>query len=316
MTDVEEQIKVLKLVILLIIFITAAPLSAVRKNWSAEQVSVNDTSYVVYKTLKGNEFLRLPAKSRGVESMTLDELKSNDPEKYTQVIRSWDRRYENSVEIRWHRERAKEFGDAFLFYVCTSYFQGTPEGDPLYRDCEGKVFDADGNFVQSIQTSQDSTIYVSNSGKIAVIEGGKVGPQGFDPKRPFQYSVFKAGLDHTLYVTNNCPQIDINDDDRYILFHRGARNFEIYDIVTGSNVVLGTAKAPSSQDFSFQDHFWVKNGNRVMVNLYDGGGKGIETELEFKTDGAPKAIKEGVSKDESAVIKKKLEEAGATVTIK
>jgi large subunit ribosomal protein L7/L12 len=38
-----------------------------------------------------------------------------------------------------------------------------------------------------------------------------------------------------------------------------------------------------------------------------------ETDL---VDGAPKAIKESVSKDESAASKKKLEEAGATVTIK
>jgi len=33
-------------------------------------------------------------------------------------------------------------------------------------------------------------------------------------------------------------------------------------------------------------------------------------------EGAPKAVKEGVSKDEAADIKKKLEEAGATVVIK
>jgi large subunit ribosomal protein L7/L12 len=44
-------------------------------------------------------------------------------------------------------------------------------------------------------------------------------------------------------------------------------------------------------------------------------GLGLK-EAKDLVDGAPKAIKEGVSKDESAVIKKKLEDAGATVTIK
>ena len=38
-------------------------------------------------------------------------------------------------------------------------------------------------------------------------------------------------------------------------------------------------------------------------------------EAKELVDGAPKAIKEGVSKDEAETIKKKFEEAGATVTI-
>jgi large subunit ribosomal protein L7/L12 len=44
-------------------------------------------------------------------------------------------------------------------------------------------------------------------------------------------------------------------------------------------------------------------------------GLGLK-EAKDLVDGAPKAIKEGVSKDEAASIKKKLEEAGSTVTIK
>jgi large subunit ribosomal protein L7/L12 len=39
-------------------------------------------------------------------------------------------------------------------------------------------------------------------------------------------------------------------------------------------------------------------------------------EAKDLVDGAPKTVKEGVSKDEAEKIKKELEEAGATVTIK
>ncbi len=44
-------------------------------------------------------------------------------------------------------------------------------------------------------------------------------------------------------------------------------------------------------------------------------GLGLK-EAKDLVDSAPKAIKEGVSKDESETIKKKLEEAGATVQVK
>ena len=44
-------------------------------------------------------------------------------------------------------------------------------------------------------------------------------------------------------------------------------------------------------------------------------GLGLK-EAKDLVDGAPKPIKEGVSKDEPAAIKKKIDDAGATVTIK
>lgn len=44
-------------------------------------------------------------------------------------------------------------------------------------------------------------------------------------------------------------------------------------------------------------------------------GLGLKDSKDL-VEGAPKPIKEGVSKDEAAAIKKKLEEAGATVEIK
>jgi large subunit ribosomal protein L7/L12 len=42
---------------------------------------------------------------------------------------------------------------------------------------------------------------------------------------------------------------------------------------------------------------------------------GLKEAKDF-VETAPKVIREGVSKDEAADIKKKLEEAGATVTVK
>lgn len=66
-----------------------------------------------------------------------------------------------------------------------------------------------------------------------------------------------------------------------------------------------------------------------IVELTNGGAQKIQvikalreiTTLGLKeakdlVDGAPKPVKEGVSKEEAAEIKKKLEEAGATATIK
>ena len=44
-------------------------------------------------------------------------------------------------------------------------------------------------------------------------------------------------------------------------------------------------------------------------------GLGLK-EAKDMVDGAPKAVKEGVSKDEAAGIKKKLEDAGSTVQVK
>jgi len=44
-------------------------------------------------------------------------------------------------------------------------------------------------------------------------------------------------------------------------------------------------------------------------------GLGLK-EAKDLVEGAPKAVKEGVSKDEAAAIKKQLEEAGATVEVK
>jgi large subunit ribosomal protein L7/L12 len=73
----------------------------------------------------------------------------------------------------------------------------------------------------------------------------------------------------------------------------------------------------------------VEEKTEFDVILADGGAKKIQvikvvreiTNLGLKeakdlVEGAPKAVKEGVSKDEAAEIKKKLEESGAKVEVK
>jgi len=73
----------------------------------------------------------------------------------------------------------------------------------------------------------------------------------------------------------------------------------------------------------------VEEKTEFTVVLTDGGGNKINvikavrevTSLGLKeakdlVDGAPKTVKEGVSKDEAAAIKKKFEEAGAKVEVK
>jgi large subunit ribosomal protein L7/L12 len=82
----------------------------------------------------------------------------------------------------------------------------------------------------------------------------------------------------------------------------------------------GGAAAPAAE---------VEEQTEFDVILADGGAKKIQvikvvrelTNLGLKeakdlVEGAPKPLKEGVSKDEAADIKKKLEEAGAKVEVK
>ncbi len=73
----------------------------------------------------------------------------------------------------------------------------------------------------------------------------------------------------------------------------------------------------------------VEEKTEFTVELTSGGDKKIQVikvvreltglglkEAKDLVEGAPKAIKEGVTKDEAASIKKKFEEAGAKVEIK
>ncbi len=70
-----------------------------------------------------------------------------------------------------------------------------------------------------------------------------------------------------------------------------------------------------------EEKWGVSAAAAVAAPAAGGGGAAapaVEEKTEAKTlvESAPKAVKEGVSKDEAEKIKKQLEEAGATVEIK
>jgi large subunit ribosomal protein L7/L12 len=80
----------------------------------------------------------------------------------------------------------------------------------------------------------------------------------------------------------------------------------------------GAAAAPAAEEQTEFDVILTGDGGkkinvikevRAITNL------GL-TEAKALVEGAPKAVKEGVSKDEAEKIKKQLEEAGATVEVK
>ncbi|HEY6548656.1 MAG TPA: 50S ribosomal protein L7/L12, partial [Vicinamibacteria bacterium] len=58
-----------------------------------------------------------------------------------------------------------------------------------------------------------------------------------------------------------------------------------------------------------------ENKVNAIKAVREATGLGLK-EAKDLVDGAPKVVKEGVSKDEAAAIKKKFEEVGATVEVK
>ncbi|MEX6724836.1 50S ribosomal protein L7/L12 [Parapedomonas caeni] len=80
----------------------------------------------------------------------------------------------------------------------------------------------------------------------------------------------------------------------------------------------GGAAAPAAEEKTEFDVVLVSdNGKKINVikEVRAITNLGL-TEAKALVEGAPKAIKEGVSKDEAEKIKKQLEEAGATVELK
>ena len=80
----------------------------------------------------------------------------------------------------------------------------------------------------------------------------------------------------------------------------------------------GGAAAPAAEEKTEFDVILTGDGGKKInvikeVRAITGLGLG---EAKALVEGAPKAVKEAVSKDEAAKIKKQLEEAGATVDIK
>jgi len=80
----------------------------------------------------------------------------------------------------------------------------------------------------------------------------------------------------------------------------------------------GAAAAPAAEEQTEFDVILTGDGGKkinVIKEVRAITGLGL-TEAKALVEGAPKAVKEGVNKDEAEKLKKQLEEAGATVELK
>ena len=85
----------------------------------------------------------------------------------------------------------------------------------------------------------------------------------------------------------------------------------------GVVAVAGGAAAPAAEEKTEFDVILTGFGNKlgVIKVVREITGLGLKDAKEL-VEGAPKTLKEGVSKDEAEALKKQLEEATATVEIK
>ena len=82
-------------------------------------------------------------------------------------------------------------------------------------------------------------------------------------------------------------------------------------------VAAGPAAAAAEEQTEFNVELTSFGANKVAVikAVREATGLGLK-EAKDLVEGAPAVLKEGVSKEEGEELKKKLEEAGATVTLK
>lgn len=85
--------------------------------------------------------------------------------------------------------------------------------------------------------------------------------------------------------------------------------------VSGAGAGVGAGAVEEKTDFTVELVSAGSNKIAVIKVVREVTGKGLK-EAKDLVDGAPKAIKENVPKAEAEELKKKLEEAGATVTLK
>ena len=85
----------------------------------------------------------------------------------------------------------------------------------------------------------------------------------------------------------------------------------------GGGAAAGGAAAPAEEQTEFTVTLTDIGGNKINVIkvVREVTSLGLK-EAKDLVEGAPKPIKEGVSKDEAATIKKKFEDAGAKVEVK
>ena len=85
----------------------------------------------------------------------------------------------------------------------------------------------------------------------------------------------------------------------------------------GGAAAGGAAAAPAEEQLEFAVHLTAAGDKKINVIkvVREVTSLGLK-EAKDLVDGAPKVVKEGITKDEAAAIKKKFEEVGATVEVK
>ncbi len=86
-------------------------------------------------------------------------------------------------------------------------------------------------------------------------------------------------------------------------------------MMAGGGAAAGAAPAEEKTEFTVVLKDVGANKINVIKAVREVTSLGLK-EAKDLVDGAPKTVKEGVSKDEAATIQKKFQEAGATVEIK
>ncbi len=85
--------------------------------------------------------------------------------------------------------------------------------------------------------------------------------------------------------------------------------------VAAGGAAAGGGAAEEQSEFNVELTSFGANKVAVIKAVREATGLGLK-EAKDLVEGAPSVIKEGVSKEEGEELKKKLEEAGATVTLK
>lgn len=88
-------------------------------------------------------------------------------------------------------------------------------------------------------------------------------------------------------------------------------------VAVAAVAAAGADAAPVEEKSSFNVELTSAGANKIasIKVVREATGKGLK-EAKDLVDAAPKIIKEGATKEEADELKKKLEEAGATVTLK
>jgi large subunit ribosomal protein L7/L12 len=88
-------------------------------------------------------------------------------------------------------------------------------------------------------------------------------------------------------------------------------------VAAAGGPAAGGAAAPAEEQTEFAVHLTSAGDKKINVIkvVREVTSLGLK-EAKDLVDGAPKLVKEGLSKDEAAAIKKKFEEVGATVEVK